>query len=124
MGSREKWLYFPYARVQFESPHSVEGIRQARARVSGPFSFMGGKPPPVLEPRRASGPGRAYRVVSRVHHKVMYAALWDFMQNFGHAVWRPGRPFRPVGMGVPIRTRCVWTSGKPSPSSTSWRNAI
>src|SRR3954452_3866414 len=31
--------------VQLESPHSQEEIRQARAAVSGPFSFMRGKLP-------------------------------------------------------------------------------
>ena len=31
--------------VQFESPHAVEEIQQARARVAGPFSFMRGKLP-------------------------------------------------------------------------------
>ena len=34
--------------VQFESPHSVEEIQQARASVSGPFSFMRGKLPRYL----------------------------------------------------------------------------
>ena len=29
--------------VQFESPHSVDEIRAARAAVTGPFSFMKGK---------------------------------------------------------------------------------
>src|SRR6059058_1445035 len=34
--------------VQFESPHSVDEIQQARARVSGPLSFMRGKLPRYL----------------------------------------------------------------------------
>jgi 2-methylisocitrate lyase-like PEP mutase family enzyme len=31
--------------VQFESPHAVDEIQQARARVAGPLSFMRGKLP-------------------------------------------------------------------------------
>ena len=52
--------------VQFESPHAVEEIQQARARVAGPFSFMRGKLP-RYKPGRAPGPRRAHRVVSGVH---------------------------------------------------------
>ena len=29
--------------VQFESPHSIDEIRAARAAIDGPFSFMRGK---------------------------------------------------------------------------------
>src|SRR5512134_1628038 len=36
--------------VQFESPHSVAEIEQARASVSGPLSFMRGKLPRYLSP--------------------------------------------------------------------------
>ena len=61
-----------------------------------------GQAPAVLEPRRASGPRRAHRVVSSFTHEVMYAALWDFLQDFqtrGLAAWeafqasRQGRPY-------------------------------
>src|ERR1700686_1833047 len=34
--------------VQLESPHSIEEIKQARAAVKGPFSFMRGKLPHLL----------------------------------------------------------------------------
>src|SRR5438094_7187341 len=34
--------------VQLESPHSVEEIKDARARIKGPFSFMKGKLPRYL----------------------------------------------------------------------------
>ena len=52
--------------VQFESPHSVEEIQQARARVIGPLSFMRGKLPRYLslDEHRPSG---CACVVSRVH---------------------------------------------------------
>jgi 2-methylisocitrate lyase-like PEP mutase family enzyme len=88
--------------VQFESPHSVEEIRQARAKVSGPLSFMRGKLPRYLslEEHRALGVYIAW--YPAFTHEVMYAALWDFMEDFqarGLAAWeafvasRQGRPY-------------------------------
>ncbi len=88
--------------VQFESSHSVEEIRQARAVVSGPFSFMRGQLPRYLslEEHRALGVYIAW--YPSFPHEVMYAALWDFMQDFharGLAAWeafeasRQGRPY-------------------------------
>ena len=53
--------------VQFESPHSVDEIKAARAAVTGPFSFMKGKLGRYLESRRASGARRHHRLVSRLH---------------------------------------------------------
>jgi 2-methylisocitrate lyase-like PEP mutase family enzyme len=53
--------------VQFESPHSVDEIKAARAAVTGPFSFMKGKARPLSRPRRASGARRHDRLVSRFH---------------------------------------------------------
>jgi 2,3-dimethylmalate lyase len=77
--------------VQFESPHSVDEIRQARAAVSGPFSFMRGKLPGYLsfEEHRALGVYIAW--YPAFTHEVMSAALWDFMQDFQArdlAAWR------------------------------------
>ena len=88
--------------VQFESPHAVEEIQQARALVSGPFSFMRGKLPRYLslDEHRALGVYIAW--YPAFTHEVMYAALWDFMQDFqarGLAAWdafqtnRHGRPY-------------------------------
>ena len=88
--------------VQFESPHSVDEIRQARAAVSGPFSFMRGKLPDYLsfEEHRALGVYIAW--YPAFTHEVMSAALWDFMQDFQDrdlAAWqafeasRRGRPY-------------------------------
>src|ERR671935_274671 len=88
--------------VQFESPHSVEEIQQARARVTGPFSFMRGKLPRYLslDEHRALGVSIAW--YPSFTHEVMYAALWDFLQDFqarGLAAWeafqasRQGRPY-------------------------------
>jgi 2-methylisocitrate lyase-like PEP mutase family enzyme len=88
--------------VQFESPHSTAEIQQARAKVSGPFSFMRGKLPRYfsLEEHQALGVYIAW--YPAFTHEVMYAALWDFMQDFqarGLAAWeafqagRQGRPY-------------------------------
>jgi len=88
--------------VQFESPHSVEEIRRARAAVDGAFSFMRGKLPRYLglDEHLALGVNIAW--YPGFTHQVMWAALWDFMQDFqsrGIAAWedfvasRKDRPF-------------------------------
>ena len=68
--------------VQLESPHSTDEIRQARAAISGPFSFMKGKLGRFLrlEEHLALGVNIAW-FPSFTHH-VTWAALWDFMQDF------------------------------------------
>jgi len=88
--------------VQLESPHSVEEIRQARAAVSGPFSFMKGKLGRYLglDEHLALGVNIAW--YPGFTHHVTWAALWDFMQDFesrGVAAWedfvasRKARPY-------------------------------
>ena len=68
--------------VQLESPHSVDEIKQARTEVAGPFSFMKGKMPRylTLEEHMALGVNIAW-FPSFTHH-VLWAALWDFMNDF------------------------------------------
>jgi 2-methylisocitrate lyase-like PEP mutase family enzyme len=88
--------------VQLESPHSVEEIKRARAAVEGPFSFMKGKLPRYLglDEHLALGVNIAW--YPGFTHQVMWAALWDFMQDFqkrGIAAWedfqvsRKDRPY-------------------------------
>jgi 2-methylisocitrate lyase-like PEP mutase family enzyme len=87
--------------VQLESPHSVDEIRQARAAVEGPLSFMKGKLPRYLglDEHLALGVNIAW--YPGFTHHVMWAALWDFMQDFqkrGVAAWedfQAGRTDRP-----------------------------
>jgi 2-methylisocitrate lyase-like PEP mutase family enzyme len=81
--------------VQFESPHSVEEIQQARACVAGPFSFMRGKLPRYLSLDEHQALGVHIAWYPAFTHEVMYAALWDFLQDFQA---RPGgvEPFRPA----------------------------
>ncbi|MBI1965535.1 MAG: isocitrate lyase/PEP mutase family protein [Betaproteobacteria bacterium] len=68
--------------VQLESPHSIDEIKLARAAVEGPFSFMKGKLPRFLglEEHLALGVNIAW--YPGFTHQVMWAALWDFMQDF------------------------------------------
>jgi 2-methylisocitrate lyase-like PEP mutase family enzyme len=68
--------------VQLESPHSIDEIKLARAAVEGPFSFMKGKLPRYLglEEHLALGVNIAW--YPGFTHQVMWAALWDFMQDF------------------------------------------
>lgn len=76
--------------VQFESPHSVDEIRQARAAVEGPLSFMKGKLPRHLGLDEHLALGINIAWYPGFTHQVMWAALWDFMQDFrkrGVAAW-------------------------------------
>jgi 2-methylisocitrate lyase-like PEP mutase family enzyme len=93
--------------VQLESPHSVEEIRQARAVVGGPFSFMKGKLPRylTLDEHRELGVHIAW--FPGFTHHVLWAALWDFMTDFqerGIAAWedfqqaRRDRPYPQPGV--------------------------
>jgi 2-methylisocitrate lyase-like PEP mutase family enzyme len=68
--------------VQLESPHSVDEIRQARAVVKGPFSFMKGKLPRFLNHAEHLALGVTIAWYPSFTHHVTWAALWDFMQDF------------------------------------------
>jgi 2,3-dimethylmalate lyase len=88
--------------VQLESPHSVEEIKRARAAVEGPLSFMKGKLPRYLGLDEHLALGINIAWYPGFTHQVMWAALWDFMQDFqrrGIAAWedfqasRKDRPY-------------------------------
>ena len=88
--------------VQLESPHSVDEIKRARAAVSGPFSFMKGKLGRYLSLDEHLALGVSIARYPGFTHHVMWAALWDFMQEFqtrGVAAWedfaasRKDRPY-------------------------------
>jgi 2-methylisocitrate lyase-like PEP mutase family enzyme len=88
--------------VQLESPHSLEEIAAARAVVRGPFSFMKGKLPRYLSFEEHLALGVSIAWVPSFTHHVIWAALSDFMQDFGvngMAAWerfvadRQGRPY-------------------------------
>lgn len=69
--------------VQLESPHSLDEIKQARKAVEGPLSFMKGKLPRYLglDEHLALGVNIAW--YPGFTHHVMWAALDDFMKDFG-----------------------------------------
>jgi 2-methylisocitrate lyase-like PEP mutase family enzyme len=76
--------------VQLESPHSVEEIKQARSAVEGPLSFMRGKLPRYLGLDEHLALGINIAWYPGFTHEVMWAALYDFMQDFqkrGIAAW-------------------------------------
>ena len=68
--------------VQFESPHSVDEIRAARAAVTGPFSFMRGKLGRYLDLDEHLALGVTIAWYPSFTHHVTWAALWDFMTAF------------------------------------------
>jgi 2-methylisocitrate lyase-like PEP mutase family enzyme len=88
--------------VQFESPHSIDEIRAARAVVDGPFSFMKGRLGRYLDLDEHLALGVTIAWYPGFTHHVTWAALWDFMTAFrerGVAAWeefvagRQGRPY-------------------------------
>jgi 2-methylisocitrate lyase-like PEP mutase family enzyme len=88
--------------VQLESPHSTDEIRQARAAVEGPFSFMKGKLPRYLTFDEHLALGITIAWLPSFTHHVTWAALSDFMAEFeakGIGAWeeflrsRKDRPY-------------------------------
>jgi len=76
--------------VQLESPHSTDEIKAARAVVKGPFSFMKGKLPRYLTLEEHLALGVTIAWFPGFTHHVLWAALWDFMNDFqarGIAAW-------------------------------------
>jgi 2-methylisocitrate lyase-like PEP mutase family enzyme len=88
--------------VQFESPHSVDEIKAARAAVTGPFSFMKSKLGRYLDLDEHLMLGVTIAWYPGLTHHVTWAALRDFMtafQSVGVKAWdtfvesRRGRPY-------------------------------
>jgi 2-methylisocitrate lyase-like PEP mutase family enzyme len=94
--------------VQLESPHTIEEIKQARVLVDGPFSFMKGKLPRYLTLEEHMALGVHIAWFPGFTHHVLWAALWDFMNDFqsrGIAAWedfvasRRERPYPEPAIG-------------------------
>jgi 2-methylisocitrate lyase-like PEP mutase family enzyme len=68
--------------VQFESPHSIDEIKAARAAVAGPFSCMKGKLGRYLDRDEHLALGVTIAWYPGFTHHVTWAALWDFMTAF------------------------------------------
>jgi 2,3-dimethylmalate lyase len=95
--------------VQLESPHSVEEIKRARAAVQGPFSFMKGKLPRYLSLDEHQQLDVHIAWFPGFTHHVLWAAMWDFMQDFqsrGVAAWedfqkqRKNKPYPDPNVGA------------------------
>ena len=76
--------------VQLESPHSPDEIKLARAAVRCPLSFMKGKLGRYLTLEEHLALGVTIAWYPGFTHHVLWAAMWDFMQDFnsrGIAAW-------------------------------------
>ncbi len=76
--------------VQLESPHSPDEIKRARTTVSCPLSFMKGKLGRYLSLEEHLALGVTIAWYPGFTHHVLWAAMWDFMQDFnarGIAAW-------------------------------------
>src|SRR4051794_35050587 len=88
--------------VQFESPHSVDEIKQARAAVKAVLSFMKGKMPRYLSAEEHLALGVNVAWYPGFTHHVMWAAMWEFMRDFqarGVPAWED---FQKKHVGYPI----------------------
>jgi 2-methylisocitrate lyase-like PEP mutase family enzyme len=88
--------------VQFESPHSVDEVRQVRAAVPGVLSVMQGKLPRPLSLPEHAELGLNIAWYTFLPDRVLKAAGWEFMQAFardGLQAWQdfqaahPDNPF-------------------------------
>jgi 2-methylisocitrate lyase-like PEP mutase family enzyme len=68
--------------VQFEYPKSVDEIKQVRAAIPGPFSFMKGGLGRYLSLKEHLELGVTIAWYPSLAHQVTWQALWNFMQAF------------------------------------------
>jgi 2,3-dimethylmalate lyase len=68
--------------VQFESPHSVDEVRRARATVSGVLSVMQGKLPKPLTLSEHFALGLRVAWYTFLPDQVLKAASWEFLREF------------------------------------------
>jgi 2-methylisocitrate lyase-like PEP mutase family enzyme len=68
--------------VQFESPHSVDEVKQARAAVKGTFSAMRGKLPKTLTMEEHAELGLNAAWYTGWPSSVMYTAVRNIMQDY------------------------------------------
>jgi len=68
--------------VQFESPRSIDEVKQGRAAVKGPYSFMSVALPSWVSMKEHLEMGINIAWYPTMTNHVTWAALWDFMQEF------------------------------------------
>jgi 2-methylisocitrate lyase-like PEP mutase family enzyme len=86
--------------VQFESPHTLDEIKRARAALKGTLSFMRGKLPKYLSAEEHLALGVNVAWYPGFTHHVVWAALADFMRDFqkrGVAAWDDFQAAHPSG---------------------------
>src|SRR4030095_8074929 len=76
------WTLGGVDRVQFESRHSIEDIRQARAAVSGTLSVMQGKLPRPLTLAEHWALGLRIAWYTFLPDQVLKATSWNFLRDF------------------------------------------
>ena len=92
--------------VQFESPHSVEEVRQARAAVSGTLSVMQGKLPKPLTLSEHFALGLRIAWYTFLPDQVLKATSWEFLREFRARDIEAWTGFQARHAGNPyIRTR-------------------
>jgi 2-methylisocitrate lyase-like PEP mutase family enzyme len=84
--------------VQFEAPHSIDEIKQARKAVKGPFSAMQGQLPQALtlEDHKTLGLNAAWYTF--IPDRMLKASSWYFLQDFqrrGIAAWQEFQELHP-----------------------------
>jgi 2-methylisocitrate lyase-like PEP mutase family enzyme len=88
--------------VQFESPHSVDEVKQVRAAVSGVLSVMQGRlAKPLTLPEHAQL-GLNVAWYTFLPDRVLKAACWDFMQSFSERGMQAWFDFQASHQGVPF----------------------
>ncbi|PYN44058.1 MAG: hypothetical protein DMD95_11960 [Candidatus Rokuibacteriota bacterium] len=92
--------------VQFESPHSVGEVRQARAAVSGTLSVMQGKLPKPLTLSEHFALGLRIAWYTFLPDQVLKATSWEFLSKFKERDIDAWTDFQAQHAGNPyIRTR-------------------
>ena len=111
--------------VQLESPHSIDEIRQARALIEGPFSFMKGKMPRFLSLEEHQKLGVTIAWFPGFTHHVLWAALYDFMTDFqSKRCCRVGRFRRSSGGERPYPQPTVGKDGEGAARQQGLKSSI
>jgi 2-methylisocitrate lyase-like PEP mutase family enzyme len=89
--------------VQFESPHSMDEVRRARAEVSGFLSVMKGKLPQALTLSEHADLGLNAAWYTFLPDQALKAASWEFMNDFaerGLQAWFDFQEAHPSALGA------------------------
>ena len=91
--------------VQFESPHSVDEIEQARAAVAGTLSVMQGKLPRPLTLSEHFALGLRVAWYTFLPDQVLKATSWEFLHEFGQRGIEAWTDFQARHVGNPYVRR-------------------